>query len=252
MQRFVGKTAIVTGGNSGIGRDAALRFAAEGAQVAILARNAQSGCEVVREIEGNGGVAMFAPADVGDGAQVAAAMAAVVERFGGFEIAFNCSGITGIGKPLDMVGEDEFDAVVKTNLYGTFYCMKQQIAHFLSRRGGVIVNCASTSGLVGLPGLGAYCASKHGLLGLTKSVALDYAQRGIRVNAVCPGGVMTPMLSDYLADRPEERSAIDAAHPIGRMAEPGEVTGLVLWLCSDEASNVIGQSFSVDGGYTTR
>jgi NAD(P)-dependent dehydrogenase (short-subunit alcohol dehydrogenase family) len=252
MQRFAGKTVIVTGGNSGIGRDAALRFAEEGAQVAILGRNAESGGAVVAEIEGKGRTAFFAQADVGDSAQVGAATAAVADRFGGFEIAYNCSGITGIGKPLDMVGEDEFDAVVKTNLYGTFYCMKQQVSHFLTRGGGVIVNCASTSGLIGLPGLGAYCASKHGVLGLTKSVALDYAQRGIRVNAVCPGGVSTSMMSAYLADHPEEKQGIDAAHPIGRMAEPGEITGLVLWLCSDEASNVIGQSFAVDGGYTAR
>jgi NAD(P)-dependent dehydrogenase (short-subunit alcohol dehydrogenase family) len=252
MKRFESKTVIVTGGNSGIGRTTALRFAAEGAKVAIIARTTDTGNAVVREIQASGGDAAFFQADVSSAAQVDSAMDAVLKRYGSFQMAFNCSGITGEGKLFQDLSAEEFDRVVKTNLYGVFHCMKREIAHYISQGSGVIVNCASTSGLVGFPFLGAYNASKHAVLGLTKSVALDYAQQGIRVNAVCPGGVMTTMLADYLERNPDLRAKINAAHPIGRMARTEEVAGLVLWLCSDEASNIIGQSYAVDGGYTVQ
>jgi NAD(P)-dependent dehydrogenase (short-subunit alcohol dehydrogenase family) len=252
MKRFDSKTVIVTGGNSGIGRTAALRFAAEGAKVAIVARTASSGNGVVDEIHGGGGDAAFFQADVSDATQVGRAMDGILDRYGAFQIAFNCSGFSGEGKPFHEVSAADFDAVVKTNLYGIFYCMKREITHFVSQGSGVVVNCASTSGLVGLPFLGAYTASKHGVIGLTKSVALDYAQRGIRVNAVCPGGVVTDMLSGYLEKNPDQLARINAAHPMGRMAKPDEIAGLVLWLCSDEASNVTGQAYAVDGGYTVQ
>jgi NAD(P)-dependent dehydrogenase (short-subunit alcohol dehydrogenase family) len=253
MKRFASKTAVVTGGNSGIGRAAALQFAQEGARVAILARTAATGREVVDEIRAFGGDAAFFQVDVAQPDQVRAAMNGVLERFGSFEVAFNCSGTSGEGKPFHQLDEAEFDQVLKTNLYGVFHCMKHEIDHFISRGGGgAIVNCASTSGLVGLPALAAYNASKHAVVGLTKSVALDYGRQGIRVNAVCPGGVLTPMLAEYMEKNPQLLAGINAAHPIGRMARPEEVTGLVLWLCSEEASNVIGQAYAVDGGYTTQ
>jgi NAD(P)-dependent dehydrogenase (short-subunit alcohol dehydrogenase family) len=250
MQRFENKTVIVTGGNSGIGEAAALRYASEGARVAIIARNAETGEAVVQAIHTKGGTALFAKADISDPAQVREAMQTVLDRFGGFDIAFNCSGISSGAKPFAEVGEADFDAIIKTNLYGTFYCMQHEIAHFVEKGSGVIVNCASTSGLVGLPNLAAYCASKHGVIGMTKSVALDYAAKGIRVNAVCPGGVKTKMLQAYFDTYPEAETGINAAHPVGRMATPEEVASLVLWLSSDEASNVVGQAYAVDGGYT--
>jgi NAD(P)-dependent dehydrogenase (short-subunit alcohol dehydrogenase family) len=252
MKRFSSTTVVITGGNSGIGRTAALRFAAEGANVAIIARTADTGNAVVQEIAEGGGEACFFQADVADAVQVDRAYDAILARFGSFHAAFNCSGVTGQGKLFHEVTAEEFDRVVQTNLYGVFHCMKREIAHFVAKKGGVIVNCASTSGLVGFPYLSAYNASKHAVLGLTKSVALDYAKLGIRVNAVCPGGVMTSMLAGYLEENPDLLSKINSSHPMGRMATTDEVAGLVLWLCSDEAANVIGQSYAIDGGYTVQ
>ena len=252
MKRFENKVAIVTGGNAGIGRAAAVRFADEGAKVAILARTAASGEEVVRDIIGKGGDAVFFQTDVADEKQVDAAMAGVLKRYGEFHVAFNCSGISGEAKPFHQIDTAAFDHIVKTNLYGTFYCMKHEIAQFLKQGSGAIVNCGSVSSLVGVAGLSPYSASKHALAGITKSVALDYAAQGIQINLICPGGTATTMMSAYLESNPALRDAMNAAHPRGKLASPEEIVGLVMWLCSDDARNVVGQVFAIDGGYTIR
>lgn len=251
MKRFENRTVIVTGGNSGIGRATALRFAEEGARVAIIARNADTGNEVASEIRHAGGDAAFFQADVSNPDQVRNAMQGVLQRYGSFQVAFNCSGISE-GTTFHLVDDADFDRIIKINLYGVYYCMKHQVTHFLEQGKGVIVNCGSSSSIVGFPGLAAYTASKHGVIGITKSVALDYAAQGIRVNAVCPGGVATKNLAGYLELNPQLRDAVYAAHPMGRMAQPEEVAGLVLWLSSDEAANVTGQAYIMDGGYTTQ
>lgn len=253
MQRFLDKTVIVTGGNSGIGRTAALKFAQEGARVAIVARSAEKSASAVAEIEAAGGVAAFFRADVSRSAEVADAVQDVVARFGRFHAAFNCSGYAGDARSFEALTEEHFDEVVKVNLYGVFHCMKHEVAHFLENgEGGVILNCASTSGLVGLLNYAQYSASKHAVIGLTKSAALDFAARGIRINAICPGGVGTTMLDDFLKANPAMLERVNRLHPIGRMARAEEVANLVLWLCSDESTNVIGQAWAVDGGYTAQ
>jgi NAD(P)-dependent dehydrogenase (short-subunit alcohol dehydrogenase family) len=252
-KRFRGKTAIVTGGNSGIGKAAALRFAIEGANVAIIGRDAITGEATVAEIKAAGGHASFHMADVGKNSEVESAMRAILSTYDQVDMAFNNAGVSGSISEFDAVADQEFASVFQTNLFGIYHSMKLQIRHFLDRNiRGCIVNCASISGLVGVPYQSAYCASKHAVVGLTKSVALEYAEQGIRINAVCPGGVATPMLKKYLRLlTPEKRTALEPP-PIGRMANSNEIANMVAWLCSDEASYVIGQSYAVDGGFTVR
>jgi len=250
MPKFSGKTVIVTGGNSGIGRSTAIQFAEAGAQVAIIGRNVETGQTVVEEIQAQGGAASFFRADISDRKSVDRAFTDIVARYGRFHAAFNNAGISSEENFFDATEFDEFDEIVQNNLYGTFYCMKNEIRHYLSHGGGSIVNCASISALVARKKQSAYAASKSAILGLTRVVALEYANQKIRVNAVCPGGVMTPAAERLLADHPEVAKVITSQHPVGRLADPREIGNLVLWLSSGEASNVIGQSFSIDGGYT--
>jgi NAD(P)-dependent dehydrogenase (short-subunit alcohol dehydrogenase family) len=252
MKRFENKTVIVTGGNSGIGRATALRFAQEGAQVAIIARTAMTGNEVVTEIRSKGGEAAFFQADISNACQVQDVFKQILDRYDSFQAAFNCSGFSGAAKPFDKVGDAEFDEVIKTNLYGLFHCMKHEIVHFLRQSCGSIVNCSSVAGLIGVPELAAYNASKHAVIGFTKSVALDYAKLGIRVNAICPGGVMTTMMAEHAKNVPDYIAQMNAVHPLGRVGRPEEIAGIVLWLCSEDASFVTGQAYAIDGGYTVR
>ena len=250
MKKFSGKTVIVTGGNSGIGRATAIQFANAGAQVAIIGRNPKTGQEVVDEISGHGGIASFHRADIADKQEVDQAFADIVATYGRFHAAFNNAGIANEENLFNETELDEFDQIIQNNLYGTYYCMKQEIRHYLAHGGGSIVNCSSISALVARKKQSAYAASKSGILGLTRVVALEYANQNIRVNAVCPGGVLTPAAEKLLTDHPEVAKVISRQHPLGRLADPEEVGNLVLWLASDEATNVIGQSFPIDGGYT--
>ena len=257
-QQLKDKVALVTGGSSGIGRATALAFAREGAQVVVSANmNIQSGAETVRLIREAGGEAIFVKADVSLAAGVKALVDKTIETYGQLDCAFNNAGAAGEVAPVADCSEENWDRVININLKGVWLCMKYEIPHMLKGGGGAIVNTSSIAGLVGGASAPAYIASKHGVLGLTKSAALAYAQEGVRVNAVCPGYIQTPMLDHILEELPEserpeaEARWIDLA-PLGRIGRPEEIAEAVVWLCSDAASFVTGHPMVVDGGYVVR
>jgi NAD(P)-dependent dehydrogenase (short-subunit alcohol dehydrogenase family) len=247
-----GKTALVTGGGSGIGRAAAIAFAKAGAHVVVADVDEDGGKESVALIEAIGGSGMFVKADVARAVEVAALVAGSVDAYGSLDYAFNNAGIQGELCPTAECSEENWDRITGINLKGVWLCMKYEIAQMLKQGGGAIVNNASNFGLVGSNGMPAYSAAKHGVIGLTKTAAIEYAQRGIRVNAVCPGPVQTPLVDKIVARQPEIVDAITSREPIGRMGQPGEIATAVLWLCSDEASFVIGSVLPVDGGYVAQ
>jgi NAD(P)-dependent dehydrogenase (short-subunit alcohol dehydrogenase family) len=241
-----GKAGLVTGAASGIGRACALRFGAEGASVVVsdLESSREAGEETVRLIEEAGGVASFFPCDVSQSADCEALVSHVVETHGRLDFAHNNAGI-GVHAPLAETSDEDFDRVIAVNLRGTFLGMKFQIRQMLRSGGGAIVNTSSNAGLRGVHLIGAYAASKHGILGLTKNGAIEYADDGIRVNAVCPGAIMTPLMSDQ---PPERQQEILAPQAMSRFGEPAEVAAAVVWLCSDDASFVTGVALPVDAG----
>jgi len=241
-----GKAGLVTGAASGIGRACALRFGAEGASVVVsdLESSREAGEETVRLIEEAGGRASFFPCDVSRSADCEALVTRVVESYGRLDFAHNNAGI-GVHAPLAETSDEDFDRVIAVNLRGTFLGMKFQIRQMLRDGGGAIVNTSSNAGLRGVHLIGAYAASKHGILGLTKNGAIEYANDGIRVNAVCPGAIMTPLMSDQ---PPERQQEILAPQAMSRFGEPAEVAAAVVWLCSDDASFVTGAAMPVDAG----
>jgi NAD(P)-dependent dehydrogenase (short-subunit alcohol dehydrogenase family) len=246
MGLMKGRAGLVTGAASGIGRACALRFAQEGAAVIVadLERSREGGEETVRMIEEAGGPAEFFPCDVARSDDNRALVGRVVERFGKLDFAHNNAGI-GVHKLLHETEDEEFDRVIAVNLRGTFLGMKHQIAQMLEQGGGAIVNTSSNAGLMAVSLLSAYTASKHGILGLTKNGAVEYANDGIRVNAVCPGAIMTPLMSN---ESPERQQEILAPQAMTRAGEPAEVAAAVVWLCSDEASFITGVALPVDAG----
>ena len=247
-----GKVALVTGGASGIGRATALTFAREGAKLIIADMNADGGQQTGHMITEQGGEAIFVRTDVSQAVEVQALLSTAVETYGRLDCAHNNAGIAGAGKELIAAyPEDTWHQVIAVNLTGVWLCMKYEISQMLHQGGGAIVNTASGAGLVGNRGNSAYAASKHGVVGLTKTAALEYAQQGIRVNCVCPGWVQTPLAARSLSD-PERRAQIIARHPIGRVGTPEEIAEAVVWLCSDAASFVTGHAMSVDGGYVAQ
>jgi NAD(P)-dependent dehydrogenase (short-subunit alcohol dehydrogenase family) len=252
VKQFENKTIIVTGGNSGIGRAAALQFAAGGAKVAIVARNQATGQQVVDEILEAGGKASFYQCDVADEQQIEAAHAAIVNDYGQYHAAFNNAGISGNAAPFQELDTATFDSVMKTNAYSVFWCMRLQVQHFVENNiAGSIVNCASIAGLLGRPYMASYVASKHAAVGLTKAAALDTAALGIRINAVCPGVTETPTLLSYIDMLPSEvKTATIAAIPRGQMATSDELASLAVYLCSDLAANITGQAIASDGGFS--
>ena len=248
-----GKVALVTGAGSGIGQATALTFAREGAKVVVADVNAQGGEETASKIKESGGESIFVHADVSSATDVEAMVSDTVEAFGRLDFAHNNAGISsqGRGGPSHEHPEDLWDRVIDINLKGVWLCMKYEIPQMLEQGGGAIVNTASIAGLVGLRNAGAYVASKHGVVGLTKTAALEYAQLGIRVNCVCPGYIETSMTAEILSDT-ERRTQILAAEPIGRVGTPVEIAEAVVWLCSDAASFVTGHAMTVDGGYVAQ
>ena len=246
--RLDNKIALVTGAGSGIGRATALVFAREGAKVVVSDIVVEGGQETVQQIEAAGGEAIFVKADVSQAADVETLVAKTVETYGRLDCAFNNAGIEGGVKPTIDCTEEEFDRTIAVNLTGVWLCMKYEIQQMLSQGGGTIVNTASAAGLVGFPGLPDYVASKHGVVGLTKTSALEYAKSGIRVNAVCPGVIQTPMVERGAQLSPGFDELAVSMEPVGRFGQPAEIGEAVVWLCSDAASFVTGIPMQVDGG----
>lgn len=246
------KVALITGASSGIGRAAALQFAREGNRV-VLADISPEGETVVAEIERLYGTpAFFQRCDVAKGEEVERLVAAAITRFGRLDYAFNNAGIEGQQNSTAECTEENWQRTIDTNLKGVWLCMKYEIAAMLKQGKGSIVNCASIAGIVGFPNIPAYTASKHGIIGLTQTAAIEYAKRGIRVNAVCPGVIDTPMVARFTGENPANIRAMEAAEPVGRMGKPEEIAEAVIWLCSDRASFVTGHSLVADGGWTAQ
>ena len=250
--RVEGKVALITGGGSGIGRATALLFGREGAKVVVADYNAEGGERTVKTIRDAGGMAIFHTADVSNPQDVDGLMHKVVETYGRLDCAFNNAGIEGQMGNTPECSLENWNRVIAINLTGVFLCMKYEIPLMLKHGGGSIVNTASAAGLVGLAGGPAYVAAKHGVAGLTKTAALEFAQKGIRVNAVCPGFIRTPMVERVLDKGTFSEEQIFAAEPMHRMGKPEEIAEAVLWLCSDASSFVTGLPMPVDGGYVAQ
>jgi NAD(P)-dependent dehydrogenase (short-subunit alcohol dehydrogenase family) len=247
------KSVIITGAGSGIGRAAAMVFAREGARVMVADVSDEGGRETAALIARQGGEAKFQRCDVARAADVDALVAMAVSAWGRLDCAFNNAGIAGPMRRTADYEEEEFDRIIAIDLKGVWLCMRAQIRQFLAQRSsGAIVNTASAAGLVASHSMPAYTAAKHGVIGLTKCAAVEYARAGIRINAVCPGVVDTPLVAGMIAQSPKVAQALDRAEPVGRKARPEEIAEAAAWLCSDGASFVTGASISVDGGLTAQ
>jgi NAD(P)-dependent dehydrogenase (short-subunit alcohol dehydrogenase family) len=247
---FAGKVAFVTGAANGIGRAAALAFAREGASVVVADILEQGNREAARMIEELGGRALAVRCDVSRAEDVKAALDKAVEAFGCLDVAFNNAGVEQPITPAADLTEGQWDRIVAIDLRGVFLCMKHEIPLLLKQGSGAIVNTSSGAGVKGFAGQAAYCAAKWGVVGLTKAAALDYAKANIRINAVCPGIIETPMMDRFSGGTPEGRARVIAQEPVGRMGKPEEIAACVLWLCSDAAAFVTGHAMVVDGGQT--
>jgi NAD(P)-dependent dehydrogenase (short-subunit alcohol dehydrogenase family) len=248
--QFAGRVAFITGAGSGIGRATALAFAAQGAAVAVSDNSDKGLHETAGLIEDQGGQALPVRCDVGRSDDVAAAVAAAVRQFGRLDFAFNNAGVEQPVAPLHEISDEQWDRIIDINLRGVFYGMKHEIPAMLATGGGAIVNTSSGAGVIGIAGQSAYAASKHAVIGLTKAAALDYAAAGVRVNAVCPGIIETPMMDRFSGGTEEGRQRVIGQEPVGRMGRPEEIASAVLWLCSDLGAFTVGHALVVDGGQT--
>jgi len=243
--------ALVTGAGSGIGRATARAFAHEGYTTILADVHKEQGSEALKECEREGATCRFVQCDVSDEASVKKLIGEIVSTFGRLDAAFNNAGIEGEVAPTGECSTGNFDRVIAVNLRGVFLCMREELKQMKTQEmGGVIVNTSSVAGLIGLPGVPAYDASKHAIVGLTRTAALEYAQQKIRVNAVCPGAIETPMLDRFMSASPDGREAMLETEPVGRIGRPEEIASAVLWLCSPAASFITGQAIAVDGGWT--
>jgi NAD(P)-dependent dehydrogenase (short-subunit alcohol dehydrogenase family) len=247
---FKDKVAIVTGGSSGIGRATAIAFAKKGTKVVIADWIENE--ETMDLIENLGGEAIFVQCDVSKSDDVKTLIEKTIAIFGRLDYAFNNAGIEGTSAPTQDCSEENWDKTIGINLKGIWLCMKHEIPVMLKKGKGVIVNCSSVAGLVGFQGLPAYVASKHGVIGLTKTAALEYAKLGIRVNVVCPGVIQTPMIDRLTGKKKESIDQFAGLEPVGRFGLPEEIANAVIWLCSDEASFVTGIAMPVDGGFVAQ
>ncbi len=250
-QSYAGKVAFISGGANGIGRATALAFARAGASVAVVDIAADEVAEVVKEIEAAGGTALGVHCDVSKSEDIKAALAKTVKAFGGLDIAFNNAGVEQPMIPLVEIEEDAFDRLVAIDLRGVYLAMKYQIPLMKQRGGGCIVNTSSGAGVVGIKGQAAYVAVKHAVVGISKSVALEAIGDNIRVNALCPGVIATPMILDRVSGGTEEgKKQMEGHEPIGRLGQPEEIAAAVLYMCSDLAAFMVGHAMVVDGGQT--
>jgi NAD(P)-dependent dehydrogenase (short-subunit alcohol dehydrogenase family) len=247
---FKDKVALITGGSSGIGKATAIAFAQKGAKVVIA--DWVENKETISLIKKSGGEAIFIKCDVSSAADVKAMVEKTISTYGQLDYAYNNAGIEGVNAKTGECSEDNWDKTIAVNLKGIWLCMKHQIPHMINQGKGAIVNCSSVAGLIGFAGLPAYVASKHGVIGLTKTAALEYAQLGIRVNCVCPGVIQTPMIDRLTGDSEEAIAQFTKLEPVGRFGQPEEVASAVVWLCSDEASFVTGHAMAVDGGFVAQ
>jgi NAD(P)-dependent dehydrogenase (short-subunit alcohol dehydrogenase family) len=248
---FAGRVAFITGGASGIGRATALAFARVGASVAVADVSEKGSQETARLIEEESGRALAVKCDVSRSDDVQAALNNTIGAFGRLDFAFNNAGIEPKNPaPTADYDEEEWNRIIDIDLRGVFLCMKHEIPLMLKQGGGAIVNTSSGAGIIGIKGSPAYTAAKHGVIGLTRAAALDYAGQNIRVNAICPGYIATPMMDRFTGGTPEGRAKVISEEPIGRMGRPEEIANAVLWLCSDAASFVVGHALVVDGGQT--
>jgi len=245
---FSGKVALITGGSRGIGRATAQLFAQSGAKV-VIGDIDPAGSETVEEIKRDAREAIFVRTDVSDEDDVKNLIATAVKTYGGLHCAFNNAGVLPPTVMLVEMEESTFDKTLAVDLKGVFLCMKYEIAHMLQSGGGAIVNNASIAGMIAEPGISAYIAAKHGVIGLSKAAAVEYANKGIRINALAPGLVNTAMTKAWF-DNPDMSAYFIANTPIGRVSQPAEIANMVLFLCSDLASFAVGQTFVIDGGYT--
>ena len=252
MGELIGKVAVVTGASTGIGRAAALALTAEDAAVVIADVDGERGEEVAAEIKDKGGTALFVRTDVSDETDAAAMVSRAVEAFGGLDLAFNNAGTEGLTAITHECAPENWHRTLAVNLTGVWFCMRYEIPAMLERDGGSIVNCSSVAGLVGFASIPAYTASKHGVIGLTRTAALEYAEQGIRVNAVCPGVIDTEMVERFTGQQPDAEAALLATEPLGRFGRPEEIADAVVWLCSARSSFVTGQAIAVDGGFVAR